>query len=309
MFTAESIKLLAKPARAAHGYRSRYSDQNIDAQICETAPPPPIAEDPNDSPDPDDRAALQVQQSNDDVTSSDSITPPPPLPTMPCSWWIRITLDPPDTPVSVEDAETCLSLVRARLKATDGRQAQQDAATACLGPREGGDCGQGVANALPRGPEEEIAAASTANLWNEKLDFPATVGQLHEAIEALGPNAWSVFVCCWQTACGIPAPPENRPLGRRFQPSTPLHEASSQADPASPVDHSLEALCAISPSPRPDAAQLEPGLLWALPGMPDRVAGFLRHQPRDPAPWVYRESAHEKAERQALEDIGGWVGG
>ena len=86
MFTAESIKLLAKPARAAHGYRSRYSDQNIDLEVCEPPPPLLIADDPNDSPDPDDAC------------------PPPsqPLPAMPCSWWIRMTLDPPDTPVSLK---------------------------------------------------------------------------------------------------------------------------------------------------------------------------------------------------------------
>jgi hypothetical protein len=43
--------------------------------------------------------------------------------------------------------------------------------------------------------------------------------------------------------------------------------------------------------------------------MPPKVAGFLRHQPKDPPPWVHVESEGEKAERQALEDIGGWVGG
>jgi hypothetical protein len=75
-----------------------------------------------------------------------------------------------------------------------------------------------------------------------------------------------------------------------------------------PADN-FEALRAMSPSPRPDAALIESGLLKALPTMPPKVAGFLRHQPKDPPPWVHVESEGEKAERQALEDIGGWVGG
>ena len=113
--------------------------------------------------------------------------------------------------------------------------------------------------------------------------LPITISQLHEAIEALGPNAWRMFTRLWEIACEIPAP-----LKR------PLYEASPQADSA--LNQAVEA------PPRPDAATIEPG-------MPDRVAGFLRHQPRDPPAWVYPESPAERVERHELEDIGGWVGG
>jgi hypothetical protein len=101
----------------------QYYDQNTDGE-----PGPdtenPVSEDPNDSPDPDDRAALQMRQSSDDGTSSDSITPPPPLPAMPCSWWSALTFGKEDDTVSPADAETCLRLVRARLQAHQFADAQ-----------------------------------------------------------------------------------------------------------------------------------------------------------------------------------------
>jgi hypothetical protein len=131
---------------------------------------------------------------------------------------------------------------------------------------------------------------------------PETVGQLHEAIENLGPNAWSEFVCCWQTACGIPAPPENRSLGRRFQPgAAPIDNSAAAAPAATPC---LEALR----RPPDNGYELDEGLRAAILNAPYKVTAMLLHSPTPPA-WAYQESPAEKVERQALEDIGGWVGG
>ena len=223
----------------------------------------------------------------DDAATSDPSPPLPPMP--PCSWWIRMTLDPPDTPVSVEDARLCVSLVSAHLC-----QASQEALSARLMARQGGNSG---GNGSHDGRRD-----------SDSLAFPSTVGQLHEVIENLGPTAWRKFTRLWEIACEIPAPPENRPLGRRFRPGVALVNKTTTA--ASPVTTpSLDALRSMPPPPRPDAAELEPGLRAALPSMPTQVAGWLRHQPRDPPPWVHRESAGEKAEREFLQDQGRWPGG
>ena len=50
--------------------------------------------DPDNDIDPDDLTTTVMRQSDD--------LSPPEMP--PCTWWIRMTLDPPDTPVSVENA-------------------------------------------------------------------------------------------------------------------------------------------------------------------------------------------------------------
>jgi hypothetical protein len=46
----------------------------------------------------------------------------------------------------------------------------------------------------------------------------------------------------------------------------------------------------------------------ALPEMPPQVAAFLLHVPRDPPAWRHQESEGERAERQALENLGAWTG-
>jgi hypothetical protein len=84
----------------------------------------PVPDDPDANVDPDDSA-----------TSDPS---PPALWAMPCSWWVHLVADPPETLVSPTDAETCLRLVSARLKATDGPRARHDARQARLGPGKGG---------------------------------------------------------------------------------------------------------------------------------------------------------------------------
>jgi hypothetical protein len=236
----------------------------------------------------------------DDVAT---FNPPPPLPAMPCSWWVRVVLGNPDDLVSAEDAALALRLVRAHLEATDIAKLHQEADASRLVPGEGGDSGND--DSRDAGPDEAV---------EYNVSLPITVGALHSAVEALGPNAWAVFVRCWQTACGIPTPPENRSLGRRFRPgAAPNASPSSQKpDDSATASHavipSLEVLRSMSPSPRPDAAIIEPGLLKALLEMPPKVAGFLLHQPKDPPPWVYLESEAERSQRQALEALGGWTG-
>jgi hypothetical protein len=36
------------------------------------------------------------------------------------------------------------------------------------------------------------------------VSLPTTVGELHEAIEEMGPGAWRTFTRLWEIACGIP---------------------------------------------------------------------------------------------------------
>jgi len=42
--------------------------------------------------------------------------------------------------------------------------------------------------------------------------------------------------------------------------------------------------------------------------MPPQVAAFMLYEPREPPPWRQQESAGERAHREALEDLGGWIG-
>ena len=92
----------------------------------------------------------------------------------------------------------------------------------------------------------------------------------------------------WQEVAGIQQP--------RRQPKldfTPI----PAAEPDGKVDIPLPLLPGNTPF-------LEEGLHRALPGMPPQVAAFLLHVPRDPPAWRYQESEGERAERQALENLG-----
>jgi hypothetical protein len=71
----------------------RNYDQNIDG-ADEPDRIPVTVGDPDNDIDPDDLTTTVMRQSDD--------LSPPEMP--PCTWWIRMTLDPPDTPVSVENA-------------------------------------------------------------------------------------------------------------------------------------------------------------------------------------------------------------
>jgi hypothetical protein len=130
----------------------------------------------------------------------------------------------------------------------------------------------------------------------DNVSSPTTVGELHSAVEALGPGAWRMFTRLWEIACEIPAPPENQ---RKQKPGcAPILATEPHGKPDAP----LPPLPANSPL-------LEEGLHRALPEMTNpRAVAFLLHVPRDPPAWRYQESEGEKAERQALEDIGGWSG-
>jgi hypothetical protein len=231
----------------------------------------------------------------DDAATSD---PSPPLPSMPCSWWIRMTLDPPDTPVSAEDVRICLCLVLARLKDCQGaavdRQPSQDAILASLLPQEGGDSARDTSS--DTACSVQMFDAFTAKIWNENLAFPSTIGALHERIESLAPNAWSTFTALWQQSCGI-EPPAKRETGeaiRRFRSDAP-------AEPYGKPDQALPPLPA-------DAPLLEEGLHRELPSMPEQAAAFLLHVPRDPPAWRYCESPDERSQREQLENEGCWSG-
>jgi hypothetical protein len=265
MFTAESIKLLAKHARR-HTDRARHFDQNIDVQICEPAPPPPIADDPNDSPDPDDSAR-----------NPDAEIPPP---EMPAEWWTRMALDPDQTPVTATDVQTVFEFISRRLRApsatTGAIPPLADATPVCVLPSQGGG--------------RQTQSNATADV---EFASVTTVGELHESVaQHFGPAGWTALVSFWQQAVGIQQP------GRQPKPG---------CAPIIAVETDRKADTPLPPLPS-SAFQMEEGLRRALPEMPGRVAAFLLHTPRDPPAWRYQESAEERAERQALENLGAWTG-
>jgi hypothetical protein len=133
--------------------------RDVDADQSELQPPPrandanassPSGDDPDANIDPDDVATF---------------TPPPPLPAMPCSWWSALTFGKEDDTVSPADAETCLRLVRARLEATVGRQASQDAVPALIEAGQGGDSGNN--DSRDGGRESEGERSQREQLENE----------------------------------------------------------------------------------------------------------------------------------------------
>jgi hypothetical protein len=216
--------------------------------------------------DPDDLTATVMRRS-DDLLS---------LPEMPpCSWWIQMVLGTPDDAVSPGDVGLCLQLVAAHLQTHQSADSTDE-------------------EAHPPSPE-----AVTARLRLEEgkdSGLPATIGALHEAIESIGPNAWSVFVNLWQKACGIQEPAKNEK--RKWKPTgASIHPAEPHGKPDTP----------LPPLP-PTPYEIEEGLYRALSGMPERVAAFMLHTPKDPPPWRYRESEGERSAREGLESIGGWTG-
>lgn len=240
--------------------------------------------DPDNDIDPDDRATLQMQQSND-------VDAPPP---MPASWWTHVALDADEAPVSPEDIRTVFWHIRYRLAGrettTTAFPALQDATPAREATSEVEDSGQDTSRDTSR--SVQMFDAGAAKIWNEKLDSVSTVGQLHEAIEALGPNAWSMFVGCWLEAAGIEQPEhKQKPV------CVPTPTAEQPGTPDTPLPRLPSSAC-----------PMEEGLRSALLEMPPRVAAFLLHVPRDPPAWRYQESAGERAERQALENLGAWTG-
>ena len=126
-----------------------------------------------------------------------------------------------------------------------------------------------------------------------KFDSVTTIGELHESIaQHFGPAGWTALASFWAEAAGLP---QSKHLGERcLGPGEPSNAPQSPEVPAEG---------AIGAPVQPDL--LDPAVLST---MPDRVAGWLRYQPRDPPPWVYQESAGEKADREFLQDEGAWTG-
>jgi hypothetical protein len=297
MFTAESIKLLAGRRQPRSMSTKAVLDVASDDTITSGAHRdtdgadepdsiPVTVGDPNDDIDPDDRSR------------ADAVPSIPEMP--PAAWWIRMTLDPPDSRVSSEDVRLVFWHIRRRL-------ARQEATTGALQPPTdvrlarlpASECqgGQGRSSDAARdagdpGDCAQMVEADAPRMENENLAFPETVGQLHEAIENLGPGAWLTFVSLWQEAAGIQQP--------KRQPKTDCALTPAVA-PEGQADTSLPPL----PS---SAYPMEEGLHRALNEMPPQVAAFLLHVPKDPPVWRYQESEGERVERQALENLGAWTG-
>jgi hypothetical protein len=275
MFTAESIRLLAKPARrqtrTQHdvGTSDELRPHPADDSEVDASLPLSPGDDLDANIDPDDRV---MRQTNDLACA---------LPEMPAEWWTRMALDPDQTPVTPTDVQTVFEFVSRRLAGTNASQAAfappPDATVACLLPSEGGD-------------SEPTQSSATAGV---EFDSIATVGEMHESLTRhFGPAGWTALVSLWQEAAGIQQP--------KRQPKPSL--APILAGDSSPKDDELPPL----PS---STYPMEEGLHRALPEMPIRVVAFLLHVPPDPAAWRYQESEAERETRQALEAIGGWVGG
>ena len=75
---------------------------------------------------------------------------------MPPAWWTHVVFDRAQAPVSTQDAKLVFEFITRRLVERDGS-----------GDTRGAQC----------------------DMWIETLDGVTTVGDLHEAIEAFGPDA------------------------------------------------------------------------------------------------------------------------
>ena len=99
------------------------------------------------------------------------------------------------------------------------------------------------------------------------------------------------------------------PVGETYALPAAQTEQTSGRDP-----HTLEQSSAPQSPPRATAATVGappmPDLLdpVVLRTMPPQVAAFMLYEPREPPPWRQQESAGERAHREALEDLGGWIG-
>jgi hypothetical protein len=133
----------------------------------------------------------------------------------------------------------------------------------------------------------------SAPLRSSFVDSIATVGELQESIARhFGPAGWTALVSLWQEAVGI-QPPKRQP--------------KPDCAPIIAVEPDRKAETPLPPLPS-SAYPMEEGLHRALNEMPEQVAAFLLHVPRDPLTWPYVESAGERAEREFLESQGGWTG-
>ena len=209
-------------------------------------------------------------------------------------------LGDPDAPVEPEDVETCLRLVRAHLEAADGRSVVQEATRNAfpalpyaIPPRlissEGQDSGQGGSIDATRdsGDSAKMVDDGAPKMENENLAFPATVGQLHEVIESIGPNAWPVFIGLWHQACGV-EPPVKEGKCKSTRPSPDLLNTGSNRFTRT-------------------VHLLEESKVETLRKLPPRVRAFwLREEPVPPA-WR-QETAGQYEQRAQSEVEGAWAG-
>jgi hypothetical protein len=115
------------------------------------------------------------------------------------------------------------------------------------------------------------------------------------ADEAVGNIAWAIH-CSEARVDG-----SNDRLDPDYRVPLPEMPLVPAAEPHDKPDTPLPLLPA-------QAYPLEEGLHRALPEMPPQVVSFLLHVPRDPPSWRHQESEGERAERQALENLGAWTG-
>lgn len=133
--------------------------------------------------------------------------------------------------------------------------------------------------------------ADACKMWVEKLAFITTLSELHEAVQSLGELAWFEFQRAYYEEAGL------KPKRRPKPDFTPILAMDADAKADTPLP--------LLPGNTP---LLEEGLHRALPRMPRRVAAFCCMCRPDPRAWRYQESEGERAERQALENLGAWTG-
>ena len=112
-------------------------------------------------------------------------------PEMPASWWEAMLLGNEGDLVSAADVKLVCRHIRQRL-------AERATATGAFQPHANG-------------------GNADSKIWNEKLDFISTVGQLHAAVlESFQPDCWRVFTRLYHEAAGLKpkhqSNPDNAPV-------------------------------------------------------------------------------------------------
>jgi hypothetical protein len=267
---------------------------------------------PSTAGEPDMGNPITPGDPDDDVDPDDCA---PSLPTMPSSWWTHVVLDPDETLVSREDVELVFSFIDRRL---GGQQVTRsplppspDGHRERLTPAEDGSSTPVLSSALPDSGKDAVqncrdACASNRHIhnadspgpvrdidrktWNEKLDFIATIGTLHQAIEeAFGSAGWTALMQCWHEMAGIEQP--HRRTIRR----------DSEITDRIPVVHASTTDTSILSAPAP----LEVEVLQSLP---PRVRWFWLREDFVPPPWRYVETEGERAHRETMQEQGAWAG-
>jgi hypothetical protein len=135
-----------------------------------------------------------------------------------------------------------------------------------------------------------IHEAIDRKMWNERLDFISTVGQLHEALErCFGEAGWQALTGIWCETNGI------------VQPTRSSIDITNRI-PEQNQTHGLP----LTPSPsRASSLDLE-SEAKALRELPRGIRKFWLHEPPLRA-WRYSETS-EKELREDRESDGAWAG-